>query len=146
MNASYDDTGRDNADYLQKIRLRPRRMIPVGQFSTSLSVLGSNVTMPIGFSPVAYQALINPEGEIAVAKAAQTSGTIQILSQWASKSTEEVAASAPNAILWQQVCENVSFLTLRCFQYSPIYIISILIIQDGYTSEFIFNAWIISKN
>ena len=112
-------------------------MVPVGQFSTSFSVLGSNVTMPIGFSPVAYQALINPEGEIAVAKAAQTSGTIQILSQWASKSTEEVAASAPNAILWQQVCGNVSIQT-------PIYHHQYMDLSEGYTGEFIFNACIIN--
>ena len=102
--AAYDGTTRNNHDYMQKIRLRPRRMIPVDQFSTSLSVLGANVSMPIGFCPVSAQMLINPEqGEVAVSKAAQTAGTIQILSQWASKSIEEVAAAAPDAVKWQQV-------------------------------------------
>ena len=102
--AAYDGTTRDNHDYIQKIRLRPRRMIPVDQFTTSLSVLGTEVSMPIGFCPVAAQMMINPEeGEVAVSKAAQTAGTIQILSQWASKSIEEVADAAPDAIKWQQV-------------------------------------------
>ena len=104
LKAAYDGTDRDNGDYLQKIRLRPRRMIPVGQFTTSLTVLGTTVCMPIGFCPVASQSLFHPEGEVAIAKAAQTSGTIQILSQWASKSIEEVATAPPNAVKWQQVC------------------------------------------
>ena len=101
--ATYGDTARNNKDHLQKIRLRPKRMIPVPQFDPSLTVLGLPVSMPIGFSPVASQDLIREEGVLSVARAAQSAGVIHILSHWAGKTIEEVRAGAPDAILWQQV-------------------------------------------
>ena len=101
--ATYGTTAQNNEDYLQRIRLRPRHMIPVPQFHPSLAVLGLPVSMPIGFSPVASQDLIREEGVIAVARAAQSAGIIHIVSQWAGVPLEDIRAAAPNATFWQQV-------------------------------------------
>jgi heme/flavin dehydrogenase (mycofactocin system) len=58
------------------------------------SVMGQEVSMPVIISPTGVQA-VHPDGEVAVAKAAASRGTVMGLSNFASKSVEEVVAVAP---------------------------------------------------
>ncbi|WP_235737241.1 pre-mycofactocin synthase MftD [Nocardioides alcanivorans] len=56
------------------------------------SVFGHDISLPVLISPTGVQA-VHPEGEVAVARAAAARGTIMGLSNFASKSVEEVTAT-----------------------------------------------------
>ena len=58
----------------------PRMMVDVSKRSLKTSVLGQEISMPIGISPTAMQRMAHPDGECASAKAAEESGTVFILS------------------------------------------------------------------
>ncbi|MFZ3417146.1 pre-mycofactocin synthase MftD [Arthrobacter sp. 3Tela_A] len=70
----------------------------VGMSSTwdmNTSVMGQEISLPVIISPTGVQA-VHPDGEVAVARAAASRGTVMGLSSFASKSVEEVtAAGAP---------------------------------------------------
>ena len=55
------------------------------------TVLGQSISLPVIISPTGVQA-VHPDGEVAVARAAAARGTIMGLSNFASKSVEEVCA------------------------------------------------------
>ena len=63
---------------------------PVREMGTS--VLGQQVSLPVLMSPTGVQA-VHPDGEVAVARAAASRGTVIGLSNFASKSVEEVVAT-----------------------------------------------------
>jgi heme/flavin dehydrogenase (mycofactocin system) len=59
--------------------------------SMSTSVMGQEISLPVVISPTGVQA-VHPDGEVAVARAAAARGTIMGLSNFASRSVEEVCA------------------------------------------------------
>jgi pre-mycofactocin synthase len=63
--------------------------------SMNREVFGIDVSLPVLISPTGVQA-VHPDGEVAVARAAASRGTIMGLSNFASKSVEEVCEAAPN--------------------------------------------------
>ncbi|WP_107773274.1 pre-mycofactocin synthase MftD [Nocardioides sediminis] len=56
------------------------------------SVMGQEISLPVLISPTGVQA-VHPDGEVAVARAAASRGTVMGLSNFASKSVEEVIAT-----------------------------------------------------
>jgi isopentenyl diphosphate isomerase/L-lactate dehydrogenase-like FMN-dependent dehydrogenase len=74
-----------------------------GQVQTSTQVLGGDSSLPIVIAPVAYQRLVDPEGELAMARAAAGSQTVMCLSTLATATPSQVAAAAPAARLWFQL-------------------------------------------
>ena len=73
-------TLRDNVAAWRRWRLRPRVLAGVGEVTTAAEVLGAEVSMPMLVAPVAYQRLVDPEGEVAMARAAAAAGTVMCLS------------------------------------------------------------------
>lgn len=61
----------------------------------STTVLGVETSMPVVVSPTGVQA-VDPDGELAVARAAANRGVIMGLSSFASKPVDEVCAANPN--------------------------------------------------
>jgi heme/flavin dehydrogenase (mycofactocin system) len=61
----------------------------------STTVMGIPISLPVIISPTGVQA-VHPDGEVAVARAANNRGTIMGLSSFASKPVEEVAAANQN--------------------------------------------------
>ncbi|GIY09690.1 hydroxyacid oxidase 1 [Caerostris darwini] len=61
-------TLRDNEKAFQKYRLRPRLLRNVAVRNMSLTMLGQPVGMPLGISPIAFQKMAHPDGEIATAR------------------------------------------------------------------------------
>ena len=59
--------------------------------------------MPLLVAPVAFQRLVDPDGEVAMARAAAAAGTIMCLSTLATSHPSEVAAEAPPAPRWFQL-------------------------------------------
>ena len=60
-------------------------------------VLGQDISLPVIISPTGVQA-VHPDGEVAVARAAAARGTVMGLSNFASKSVEEVVAANPQTV------------------------------------------------
>jgi (S)-2-hydroxy-acid oxidase len=84
--------------------LRPRFMRPVGDITTSTTLFGQKLSLPVFASPAGVHALCDEEnGECATARACAAAGTMFALSQHATRSIEEVASAVPaNANLWYQ--------------------------------------------
>jgi isopentenyl diphosphate isomerase/L-lactate dehydrogenase-like FMN-dependent dehydrogenase len=101
--AGDERTLRDNVAAFARRRLRPRVLVDVSQVSTATTVLGTGVSMPVLVAPVAFQRLVDPDGEVAMARAAAEAGTIMCLSTAASSRPREVAAEAPAAPRWLQL-------------------------------------------
>jgi isopentenyl diphosphate isomerase/L-lactate dehydrogenase-like FMN-dependent dehydrogenase len=59
--------------------------------------------MPILVAPVAYQRLVDPEGEVAMARAAAAAGTVMCLSTLATTRPADLAAAAPQGRRWFQL-------------------------------------------
>ncbi|XP_022100399.1 hydroxyacid oxidase 1-like [Acanthaster planci] len=73
-------------------RLRPRCLRDVSKRDLSTTILGHRLDFPIGVSPTAYQGMVHPEGEIAMAKGVASVGSAMALSIFSSKDLEDVAA------------------------------------------------------
>jgi isopentenyl diphosphate isomerase/L-lactate dehydrogenase-like FMN-dependent dehydrogenase len=84
-------------------RLRPRMLAGLDEWSTLTEVLGGEVGAPILVAPVAYQGLVDPQGEIAMARAAAGAGTVMCLSTLATKRSSEVAEAVPSGRRWFQL-------------------------------------------
>jgi isopentenyl diphosphate isomerase/L-lactate dehydrogenase-like FMN-dependent dehydrogenase len=96
-------TLRDNAAAWSRWRLRPRVLVDVGEVTTEAEVLGGPVSMPVLVAPVAYQRLVDPEGEIGMARAAAEVGTVMCLSTLATTLPRELAAAVPAGRRWFQL-------------------------------------------
>jgi isopentenyl diphosphate isomerase/L-lactate dehydrogenase-like FMN-dependent dehydrogenase len=96
-------TLRANVDAFGKLRLRPRVLADVSGVSTTATVLGHDVSMPILVAPLAFQRLAHPDGEVAIARAAARAGTIFCLST--------VATAAP-----AEITEGVRWFQLYVFK------------------------------
>lgn len=84
-------------------RLRPRMLAGLSEWRTEAGVLGDEVSMPVLVAPVAYQGLVNPEGEAAMARAAAAAGTVMCLSTLATMRPGPVADAAPGGRRWFQL-------------------------------------------
>jgi isopentenyl diphosphate isomerase/L-lactate dehydrogenase-like FMN-dependent dehydrogenase len=93
----------ENLEAWRGWRFRPRQLTGVESASTSTELLGAPVVAPILVAPVAYQRVLDPEGEVATARAAAAAGTVMCLSTLATATPTEVAAAAPGARRWFQL-------------------------------------------
>ncbi len=84
-------------------RLRPRVLAGLSVWRTGVEVLGGEVSMPVLVAPVAYQGLVDPEGEAAMARAAAAAGTVMCLSTLATMRPRPVAEAAPGGRRWFQL-------------------------------------------
>ncbi|EEC13665.1 glycolate oxidase, putative, partial [Ixodes scapularis] len=89
---------------LHRLRLRPRVLRNVAERRIEVTLLGDQkLSMPVGISPTAFQKMAHPEGEIAVAKAAQAAGTVMTLSSFSNDCLEDVQRGAPEGLRWFQL-------------------------------------------
>jgi 4-hydroxymandelate oxidase len=96
-------TLRENVSAWGHWRLRPRVLAGLGEWRTGAEVLGGEVSMPVLVAPVAYQGLVDPEGEAAMARAAASAGTVMCLSTLATMRPRPVAEAAPGGRRWFQL-------------------------------------------
>lgn len=85
-------TRENNALAFDQIAVIPRLCDLKGVREQATTVLGQGVSMPIVISPTGVQA-VDPEGEVAVARAAKAAGILQGLSNYASQSIGDVIAA-----------------------------------------------------
>ncbi len=101
--AGDERTLRDNVAAFTRRTLHPRVLVDVSAVTTATTVLGTDISMPLLVAPVAFQRLVDPDGEVGMARAAAGAGTIMCLSTLATAHPSEVAAEAPPAPRWFQL-------------------------------------------
>ena len=95
-------TLRENRAAFERIQLRPRVLVDVGERDSSTEVLGRRRPLPLLVAPMAFAKLAHPEGELAIARAAGAAGITMTLSTLATATLEDVAGAAA-APLWFQL-------------------------------------------
>src|ERR1700720_269367 len=78
--AGDEETLRDNVAAWKRWQLRPRALAGHAEWSTRTELLGADLSTPVLVAPVAYQRLVDPDGEIAMARAVADAGTVMCLS------------------------------------------------------------------
>ena len=85
----------DNEAAFTELGLAPHVAGHHAKRDLATTVMGQDISMPVIMSPTGVQA-VHPDGEVAVARAAAARGTVIGLSNFASKSIEEVVEANPN--------------------------------------------------
>jgi isopentenyl diphosphate isomerase/L-lactate dehydrogenase-like FMN-dependent dehydrogenase len=93
--AGDEATLRANVAAWERWQLRPRMLVDVSELSTETTLLGTKVSSPLGVAPFAMQRLLDPEGEVATARAAAAAGTLLTVSTLTTSTHEEIAAVGP---------------------------------------------------
>ena len=95
-------TLRANADAFRRWNFAPRVLADVSRVDTSVTLLGRPLPFPLVLAPTGFARMADPEGELAVARAAARARLPFSLSTVATRSIEEVAAAA-DGTLWFQL-------------------------------------------
>jgi len=86
-------TLRANVASYSRWRFRPRMLVDVAEVSTATTLLGTPVSSPLGVAPFAMQRLIDPEGEVATARAAAKAGALMCVSTLTTSTHAEIAVA-----------------------------------------------------
>lgn len=92
-----------NSEAYRSILLRPRIFVDCERCDTSTTLLGLRVGLPVYVSPAAMARLGHPAGEAGIARACGRYGVLQLISNNASMSPEQIVADAvPGQVFgWQ---------------------------------------------
>jgi 4-hydroxymandelate oxidase len=97
-----DNLTRDiNHEAYKRIQLRPRKLVDVSKISTRVELFGTTWDSPIFLCPVGAQGMFHANGELDVARAAQSKGALQMLSTVTSHSVEDVIKARGGPIWYQ---------------------------------------------
>lgn len=96
-------TARANRESFGEWSIVPRMLRGVSSPDTSTTVVGRPVSAPLALAPVGVQTLAHPEGEVASARAAASTGIPYCHSQAAAFSFEDIAMGAPDCERWTQL-------------------------------------------
>jgi L-lactate dehydrogenase (cytochrome) len=92
-----------NQDAFARTSFRPRVLRSVGDVDIATTILGRPAAYPLALAPTGFTRIADPDGELAVARAAARAGLPYTLSTLSTRSIEEVRAAAPDGRLWFQV-------------------------------------------
>jgi L-lactate dehydrogenase (cytochrome) len=92
--AEDEHTMAENAAAFRRIGFHPRILRGVGQPDPSTTLLGRRLPIPLVLAPTGFTRIADPEGEVAVARAAARAGLPYTLSTLGTRSIEEVAAAS----------------------------------------------------
>ena len=95
------DTLRANREGFEQFRLRMRRLVDVREIDQSIELFGERYPLPVLIAPCGSQKAFHPEGEVAVARAAQRRGVEMILSTQSSTAVEDVNAARGRPVWFQ---------------------------------------------
>ena len=100
--AEDERTMRANASAFADLTFRPRVLRDVGAVDPSTRLLGRPIPLPLVLAPTGFTRIADPEGELAVARAAQRADLPYTLSTLGTRSIEDVRAVSTGP-LWFQV-------------------------------------------
>ncbi|MGI9590078.1 MAG: alpha-hydroxy acid oxidase [Myxococcota bacterium] len=81
-----------NAAAFERLEFRPRVLVDVAKVDTATTLLGRPVDFPLVLAPTGFTRIADPQGELAVARAAERANLPYTLSTLGTRSIEEVAA------------------------------------------------------
>lgn len=93
--------------------LIPRALTDVSRVDPSTTLLGSAVALPYFVAPTAHHEFVDPEGELATARAAGDAGVLAAFSTLSGRSLEEIANAAPSSPKWFQLYLQPDFSATR---------------------------------
>jgi len=102
-----DATVRANRDGFKRIQLRPRRLRDASKVDTRTELFGTMYNSPIFTCPTSGEKLLDPDGELAVARATKARGAMQMLSSSTSTPVEEVNAAHGRPVWYQLFAPSV---------------------------------------
>jgi L-lactate dehydrogenase (cytochrome) len=100
--AEDERTMRANVAAFGAVRFRPRVLRGIKEVDISSTILGRPVPFPLVLAPTGFTRIADPQGELAVARAAERAGLPYTLSTMSTRSIEEVRAVSDGR-LWFQV-------------------------------------------
>ena len=89
--AEDERTLRNNTDAFARIEFRPRVLRSVASIDPSTTLLGRPLPYPLVLAPTGFTRIADPQGELAVARAAERASLPYTLSTLSTRSIEEVA-------------------------------------------------------
>jgi L-lactate dehydrogenase (cytochrome) len=92
-----------NREAFARRRFRPRVLRDVSNIDTTTTLLGRSIPFPLVLAPTGFTRIADPQGELAVARAAARAGLPYTLSTLSTRSIEEVAAANGDGRRWFQV-------------------------------------------
>ncbi|KAJ5165349.1 Aldolase-type TIM barrel [Penicillium coprophilum] len=97
-----------NTEVYRSIQLRPKVFVDCTECDLNTKLLDNKVSIPIYVSPAAMARLGHPSGEAGIAEACRSFGAMQIISNSASMTPEQiVAGAAPGQVFgWQLYVQN----------------------------------------
>ena len=90
-----------NADAFRQWRFLPRRLVDLRNVNTATTLLGGNAAFPAVIAPTGLSSLLWPDGDLALARAAQHSGIPFTLSTASSLPLEDIARQASGRLWFQ---------------------------------------------
>jgi isopentenyl diphosphate isomerase/L-lactate dehydrogenase-like FMN-dependent dehydrogenase len=96
-------TLRGNVTAYERWQLRPRMLVDVSEVTTATTLLGSEIASPLGIAPFAMQGLVDPEGELATARAAAAAGTLMCVSTLTTRTHAAIREAAGDGPRWFQL-------------------------------------------
>lgn len=94
-------TSQRNTLAFDEVKLLSRCLVDVANVNTSTRILGQDVQWPVFCSPTGASRLFHPDGEIAVARAAASAGTLYSLAIGSTYSLDAVAAASAGPKMFQ---------------------------------------------
>lgn len=98
--AGDEHTLRDNLEAFDRYRLLPR-IGEGGLVSTVTTLLGTEVSMPVGIAPTAAHGLVCADGEVATARAGRSAHAMYCASSASTQAVEQISESAGDAWWYQ---------------------------------------------
>lgn len=95
--AGAGDTMRANREAFQSRHIRPRMARDVSGRDIGISLFGARYPAPFLLAPIGVQGIMHPDGELATARAAASTGVPFILSNVSSFTIEQVAGAASSS-------------------------------------------------
>ncbi|KFG87750.1 putative mitochondrial cytochrome b2 [Metarhizium anisopliae] len=97
-----------NNSVYRDILLRPRMLVDCTECDLSTTLLGNKVGVPFFVAPAAMARLAHPDGEHGIAKAAARFNALQVISNNASMTPEQIVDGAPSEQMfgWQIYVQN----------------------------------------
>ena len=77
------------------------RVLPGGVADPRIELFGASMSMPVAVAPMAYQRMLHPDGELAMAEATAQAGVPMVVSTLSSYALEEIAKAGGQ--LWFQL-------------------------------------------
>src|SRR5215813_9815627 len=99
--AEAEATLRENCRIFDDVTLRPRNAVATPGCELGVSVLGSQLKLPLLLGPVGSSRLFYPRGEEAAARAAGAAGTVYVLSTLSGCGLEDVKAASSGPVWYQ---------------------------------------------